>query len=99
MTFLDLNLRHFLLLHRNTISDRIITLQPDLIICSTAMNGYSTIESPAKATGIPLIAVQYNDFSDYLKWFKVFCNLTGHEELWDTVALKSLDEVATVLVN
>lgn len=79
--------------------ESIIALQPDLIICSTAMSGYSTIESPAKAAGIPLIAVQYNDFSDYLKWFKVFCNLTGHAELWDTVALKSLDEVVTVLVN
>ena len=79
--------------------ESIIALRPDLIICSTAMSGYSTIESPANAAGIPLIAVEYNDFSDYLKWFKVFCNLTGHEELWDTVALKALDEVVNVLIN
>ena len=79
--------------------ESIIALRPDLIICSTAMSGYSTIESPANAAGIPLIAVEYNDFSDYLKWFKVFCNLTGHEELWDAVALKALDEVVNVLIN
>ena len=79
--------------------ESIIALRPDLIICSTTMSGYSTIESPANAAGIPLIAVEYNDFSDYLKWFKVFCNLTGHEELWDTVALKALDEVVNVLIN
>lgn len=77
--------------------ESIIALQPDLIICSTAMSGYSTIEAPAAAADIPLIAVEYNDFSDYLKWFKVFCNLTGHPELWDSVALKALDQVVAVL--
>ena len=61
------------------------------------MSGYSTIESPAKAANIPVIAVSYNDFSDYLKWFKVFCNLSGHAELWESIALKALDEVVEVL--
>ena len=74
-----------------------VALQPELIICSTAMSGYSTIESPAKAAGIPVIAVRYDDFSDYLKWFKVFCNLSGHPELWDSIAMKALDDVAEVL--
>ena len=36
-------------------------------------------------------------FSDYLKWFKVFCNLSGHPELWDSIAMKALDDVAEVL--
>ena len=72
-------------------------LQPDLIICSTAMSGYSTIENPAKAANIPVIAVKYDDFSDYLKWFKVFCNISGHPELWDSVAMKALDDVVDVL--
>lgn len=77
--------------------EAIIAREPELIICSTAMSGYSTIEGPAAAAGIPLIAVEYNDFSDYLKWFKVFCNLTGKTELWDSVAMKALDEVVSVL--
>ena len=47
--------------------ESIIALRPDLIICSTGLSGYSTIESPADAAGIPSIAVEYNDFSDYLK--------------------------------
>ena len=47
--------------------ESIIALRPDLIICSTAMSGYSMIESPANVAGIPLIALEYNDFSDYLK--------------------------------
>lgn len=79
-------------------TETIIALQPDLIICSTAMSGYKTIEAPAEAAGIPVIAMRYNDFSDYLKWFKVFAHLTGHTELWDTVALQALDEVVDVLL-
>lgn len=80
-------------------TETILSLQPDLIICSTAMSGYSTIQSPAEAANVPVIAVSYNDFSDYLKWFKVFCNLTGHPELWESVSMKALDEVVEVLAE
>ena len=78
-------------------TEQIVALKPDLIICSTAMSGYSTIEKPAKAANIPVIAVKYDDFSDYLKWFKVFCNLSGNADLWDSVAMKSLGDVVDVL--
>lgn len=79
--------------------ESIVALQPDLIICSTAMSGYSTIMTPAESAGIPVIAVSYNDFSDYLKWFKVFCNLNDQPELWDSIALKALDDVVNVLAE
>lgn len=79
--------------------ESIVALQPDLIICSTAMSGYSTIQTPAEAAGIPVIAMSYNDFSDYLKWFKVFCNLNSQEELWDTVAMPALDSVVEILAK
>lgn len=78
-------------------TETIVAMKPDLIICSTAMSGYKTIEAPAAAAGIPVIAMSYNDFSDYLKWFKVFCNLNGQPELWDTVAMPALDKVVDVL--
>ncbi|MBQ9764782.1 MAG: ABC transporter substrate-binding protein [Lachnospiraceae bacterium] len=79
--------------------ETIIAMQPDLIICSTAMSGYKTISGPAAAANIPLIACNYDNFADYLKWFKVFCNLTGHPELWESVALPALDDVVTSLVE
>ncbi|MBQ9143122.1 MAG: ABC transporter substrate-binding protein, partial [Lachnospiraceae bacterium] len=80
-------------------TETIISLQPDLIICSKAMSGYATIEAPAKAANIPVIVVNYDDFSDYLKWFKVFCNLNGQPQLWDEVAMKALDEVVAALAE
>ena len=82
---------------KNWNTETIIAFQPDLIICSTAMSGYKTISAPAEAAGIPVVAMSYNDFSDYLKWFKVFCNLNGQPELWDTVAMPALDKVVDVL--
>ena len=77
---------------KNWNTENIIAFQPDLIVCSTAMSGYKTISAPAQAAGIPVVAMSYNDFSDYLKWFKVFCNLNGQPELWDTVAMPALDK-------
>lgn len=79
--------------------ESILALQPDLIICSTAMSGYATIAGPAEAAGISLIAVDYNDFSDYLKWFKVFCSLNDRSDLWDSVAVPALNEVVRVLLS
>lgn len=77
----------------------IISLQPDLLICSKAMSGYATIEAPAAAAEIPVIVVDYDDFSDYLKWYKVFCNLSNQPNLWEEVALKALDRVVAVLAE
>lgn len=79
--------------------ETILALRPDLIICSAAMDGYATVKTPAAAANIPMIVMEYDDFSDYLKWFKVFCHLTGHPELWESVALAALDEVIDVLLS
>ncbi len=66
--------------------ETILAEKPDLIVTSVGMKGYETISGPAAAVGIPVIGVNYDGVQDYLKWFKVFCNLTGHPELWDEVA-------------
>ena len=77
--------------------ESILAAQPDVIFCSAAMSGYATISAPAKAAGIPVAAVDYDDFADYLKWFKVFCNLTGHPELWDEIANATAERIIEVV--
>ncbi len=79
--------------------ENIIATKPDIIICSTAMSGYKTIKDAADAANIPVIAIKYSGLSDYLKWFKVFCNINSKPELWDTVANKTLDKVTETIVN
>lgn len=79
--------------------EEIVAFDPGLIFCSTSMSGYSTIADACEAAGIPVIAMAYDDFSDYLMWFKVFCNLNGQPELWDTVALEVLDDVMDIIAQ
>ena len=75
----------------------ILASNPDLIICSTAMSGYDTIKSSASELKIPVIAVDYENFSDYLKWFKVFAFLNNRMDLYQNIALKALDGVIEVI--
>ena len=79
--------------------ESILATKPDLIVCSTGMKGYETIGGPAEAVGIPVIGIDYDGVQDYLKWFKVFCNLTGHPELWDTVANATAQEIGTIVAG
>ena len=57
------------------------------------MKGYESMSGPAAAAGIPCIGIDYDAVQDYLKWFKVFCNLTGHPELWESVANKTAKDI------
>ena len=77
--------------------EAILALKPDLIVCSMGMKGYSTIGKVAEAANIPVIAIQYDHVQDYLKWFKVFCNLTGHAEAWDEIANASAEKIIEVV--
>lgn len=79
--------------------ESILATKPDLIVCSTGMKGYETIGGPAEAAGIPVIGIDYDGVQDYLKWFKVFCNLTGHPELWDTVAGATAEEIGGIVAS
>ena len=77
--------------------ESILAEKPDLIVTSVGMKGYATIAKPAAAVGIPVIGINYDGVQDYLKWFKVFCNLTGHPELWNEVADKTAKGIIDVV--
>ena len=79
--------------------EAILATKPDLIVCSTGMKGYETIGGPAEATGIPVIGIDYDGVQDYLKWFKVFCNITNHPELWDTVAGATAEKIGGIVAS
>ena len=77
--------------------EAIIAQKPDLIVCSAGgKKGYETIAPIAEAAGIPVIAIEYNSVQDYLKWFKVFCNLTGHPEKWEQIANATAQKIIDV---
>ncbi len=77
--------------------ETIIAEKPDLIVCSTGMKGYSTISGPAAAANIPVIGINYDSVQDYLKWFKVFCNLNDKPELWDEIAEATANDIISIV--
>ena len=79
--------------------EKIFSLTPDFIVASNAMNGYNTIGPAVIAAGIPIIAVDYNDFADYLKWFKVFAFLNNRMDLYESVALQALIKVKETITS
>lgn len=78
--------------------EKIIGMNPDLIICSPAAKGYATIEGPAEAANIPVIAVNYENFQDYLKWFKVFQALGGTDDT-KKIPEETLDQVVQTVLS
>ncbi len=77
--------------------ESILAERPDLIVTSIGMKGYSTIADPAGAIGVPVIGVNYDGVQDYLKWFKVFCNLSGNPQLWDEIAETTANNIIRVV--
>lgn len=77
--------------------EAILAEKPDLIVTSIGMKGYSTIAEPAAAIGVPVIGINYDGVQDYLKWFKVFCNLNGQPQLWDEIAESTANEIIDIV--
>lgn len=84
---------------QNWDTEKIIAARPDLIVCSMSMKGWETISGPALATDTPIIGIQYDTVQDYLKWFKVFCNLNGQPELWDEIANATAEKMVDIVLK
>lgn len=81
----------------NTISiEEVLKVNPDLILLGQAM-GQPSLVAPFRSAGIDTIVVDYNDLSDYLKWYKVFSHLNNNGESYEKVAKQTLNNVTTIL--
>ncbi len=63
------------------------------------MNGYQTISEHAKNANIDLIVCDYEDFRDYLKWFKIFSFLNYQEQLFTDIALTTMNEIVDIVIQ
>ena len=81
----------------NTISvEEVLRAEPDLVILGQAM-GQPGLVPALTSAGLETIVVDYNDLSDYLKWYKIFSYLNGTEANYETVAKKTLENVLAIL--
>lgn len=81
---------------KNISVEAVIEQKPDLVILGSAMS-QPTLAKNFESVGIDCIVVDYEGIEDYLKWFKVFCSINNKEDLYNTVAKKTLDEVYSAI--
>lgn len=77
--------------------EAVTALNPDLVIMREGKQG--AYSDSFKTNKIPYIAMEYDSFSDYLKWLKVFTALTGKEDLYETTGTALLNEIDGIIKN
>lgn len=75
--------------------EAVTALDPDLVIMREGKQG--AYSESFKTNKIPYIAMEYDSFSDYLKWLRVFTALTGKEDLYKTTGTALLDEIDGII--
>ena len=77
--------------------EALLTLEPDLVILrlSSGSNYIPQLEQ----NGVPVLAMEYNGFADYLKWLKIFTALNGTEELYTAQGTDLLTEIDDIIAQ
>ncbi len=75
--------------------EAVTALDPDLVILREGKQG--AYSESFKSNQIPYIAMEYDSFSDYLKWLKVFTALTGKDEIYASTGTALFDEIDSII--
>jgi len=59
--------------------EKIVTLQPDLVLLIAKVGRHRAIGKLLLKTGIPAVCVEYNNYGDFHKLLDFFCKLNGRE--------------------
>lgn len=65
-------------------TERLINAEPDLVICSADLEGQCDAAEICREAGIPTVALQVECFADYLDVLRLFTDITGQSERYDT---------------
>lgn len=79
--------------------EKILALEPDLIIMSSSINAQVSLIPMFEKNNIPCLALDYIDFEDYLSILKTFTELTGKEDLYKTNGLDVKEKVDSIIVR
>lgn len=73
----------------------ILELEPDLVILRHSKQG--DIINILKENGIDYVAMEYNSFEDYLKMMKIFSEVNGKPELYQTLGIEVKEEIENIV--
>lgn len=71
--------------------------QPDLVIGTADYEGQVAAVEFCREAGIPAASFQVETFRDYLEVLKIFCDLTGRQENYETYGTAVGTEIETIL--
>jgi len=79
--------------------EKIISLNPDLVILSTNIDGQKNIIPLLKENKIPYMAVSYNNVDEYLDILKLFTDLNGRPDLYESIGRKVKNDVNAIIAK
>lgn len=75
----------------------LLSVQPDFVIASTNTSQHLQWEPTLEAAGIPVAYFDVYDFEDYLRMMKIFTDITGREDCYETYGLAVEKQVQSVI--
>lgn len=75
----------------------LLSAQPDFVIASTKTNQHLQWQDTLEAAGIDIAYFDVSNFNDYLRMFKIFTDITGKTQLYQTYGLDVLEQIDTVV--
>lgn len=77
--------------------EKILALQPDLVILTSGVSGQVELIPILERNGISHLALEYTNFDDYLNILNIFTDLTGKKELYQAYGLEVKSRVDDII--
>ena len=79
-------------------TEKLISLEPDFVICSADVASHRDVASALKKAKIPVALMRMDTFEDYLTILKVFTKITAMEDNYNKYG-KSVEEEINVIIE
>lgn len=77
--------------------ERLISYEPDFVICSADIEAQTETAALLNRSGIPAAAFHVETFSDYISMLKICTDITGHTENYETYGTEVKNRVDDIL--
>lgn len=79
--------------------EKLISLEPDFVICSADIASHHDVASALKKAKIPVALLRMDTFEDYLTILKVLTKITGKTENYEQYGVNAESEIEQIISN
>ncbi len=80
-------------------TEKLISLEPDFVICSADIASHRDVASAMKKAGIPVALMRMDTFEDYLTILRAFAKITGETENYESFGEKTESEIQQIITE